>query len=194
MIWNEHSRLRGTHAVLSPSSHSWMHYDEDKLVSYIYNIMAKERGTELHDFAERAIKLGEPLEHKRRTLNLYVNDAIRYNMEPEKCLYYSEYIYGWADSISFNIEKKYSKTKPLLRIHDLKTGVTKASFEQLDGYAALFCLEYDHNPRDILFEERIYQNDEVHICNPTIENILPIMDQIRFFDQVIRDIKAKEGV
>lgn len=194
MIWNDHSRLRGTHAVLSPSNHSWMHYDVDKLINFIYNNMAKEKGTELHDFAERAIKLKEPLAPKRRTLNLYVNDAIKYNMEPEKCVYYSEYIYGWADSISFNIEKKYSKTKPLLRIHDLKTGVTKASFEQLDGYAALFCLEYDHNPRDILFEERIYQNDEVHICNPTIENILPIMDQIKLFDQVIRDIRAKEGV
>jgi len=194
MIWHDHSKLRGTHAVLSPSNHSWMHYDEDKLINFIYNMMAKEKGTELHDFAEKAIKLREPLANKRRTLNMYVNDAIRYDMEPEKCVWYSDYIYGWADSISFNIEKKYSKTKPLLRIHDLKTGIVKASFEQLDGYAALFCLEYGHNPRDILFEERIYQNDEVHICNPTIENILPIMDQIKLFDQVIRDIKIKEGV
>lgn len=194
MIWNKHLNLKGTHAILSPSNHSWMHYDEDKLVSYIYNMMAKEKGTELHDFAERAIRLKEPLDKRRRTLNMYVNDAIKYDMHPEQCLFYSEYIYGWADAISFNIEKKYSKSTPLLRIHDLKTGVTKASFEQLDGYAALFCLENSINPKDILFEERIYQSDEVHICNPTIENILPVMDTIRYFDEVIRDIKAKEGV
>ena len=194
MIWNKHSNLRGTHAILSASTHSWLNYDEEKLASFYYNMLAKERGTRLHAFAEEAIRLGEPLENKRRTLNMYVNDAIKYDMQPEQILFYSEFIYGTADSISFRIEKKYSKTKPLLRIHDLKTGVTKASFEQLDIYAGLFCLEYDHNPRDILFEERIYQNDEVHIANPTIENILPVMDTIRYFDTILKDIRTKEGV
>lgn len=194
MIWHDYSRLKGTHAFLSPSSHSWIHYDIDKLINSFYNAMAKERGTRLHAFAEEAILLGEPLANKRKTLNMYVNDAIKYQMDPERVLFYSPNIYGSADAISFNIEKKYSKDKPILRIHDLKTGVTKASFEQLDIYAALFCLEYDHNPRDILFEERIYQNDEIHICNPTIENILPIMDLIQYFDSVIEEEKRKEGV
>lgn len=194
MIWNKHSNLKGTHALLSASTYSWLNYDEDKLVSFFYNQLAKERGTRLHAFAEEAILLREPLANRRRTLNLYVNDGIRYDMQPEQMLVYSENIYGCADTISFRIEKKYSKTKPLLRIHDLKTGVNKASFEQLDIYAGLFCLEYGHNPRDILFEERIYQNDEVHISNPTIENILPVMDTIKHFDLVLREIKAKEGV
>lgn len=194
MIWNKHSNLKGTHAFLSPSSHSWLRYDVDKLVNTWYNNIAKERGTRLHALAEEHILLNIPMPSKRETLCMYINDALKYNMQPEQVLFYSEFIYGSADTISFNIEKKYSKDKPLLRIHDLKTGITKVSFEQLDIYAALFCLEYDHNPRDILFEERIYQNDEVHICNPTIEQILPVMDTIRYFDTVLRDIKLKEGV
>ena len=191
MIWNKHLNLKGTHAVLSPSNHSWMHYDEDKLISYIYNMMAKEKGTELHDFAERAIRLKEPLENRRRTLNLYVNDAIKYNMHPEQCLFYSEYIYGWADAISFNIEKKYSKEVPLLRIHDLKTGDTPASMHQLEIYDALFCLEYGYSPFDIDHELRIYQSNDVTIYKPDPEDIVRIEDKIITFDKCIENIKQE---
>lgn len=76
-------------------------------------------------------------------------------MTPEQVLYYSENCFGTADAISFR--------NNFLRIHDLKTGVVPAHMEQLEIYAALFCLEYRVKPMDISMELRIYQNDDVLI-------------------------------
>lgn len=148
------------------------------------NMIAVQRGTELHELAERCIKLKQKLPPKTKTLNMYVNDAIGYRMTPEQILYYSDICFGTADAISFK--------KNLLRIHDLKTGKTPAHMEQLFIYAALFCLEYRIKPGDIQIETRIYQNDEILIDNPTVEDILPIMDKIKHFDRLIRDIRDKE--
>lgn len=148
------------------------------------NMIAVQRGTELHELAERCIKLKQKLPKTNKTLNMYVNDAIGYRMTPEQILYYSDICFGTADAISFK--------KNLLRIHDLKTGKTPAHMEQLFIYAALFCLEYRIKPGDIQIETRIYQNDEILIDNPTVEDILPIMDKIKRFDRLIRDIRDKE--
>ena len=115
---------------------------------------------------------------------MYVNDAIGYLMTPEQVLYYSENCFGTADAICFR--------NNLLRIHDLKTGVTPTHMEQLIIYAALFCLEYKIKPVDINFELRIYQNDEKIIFNPTVEDILPIMDKIVTADKIIRQLKQQE--
>ena len=77
----------------------------------------------------------------------------------------------------------------VLRIHDLKTGKIKAHMEQLYIYAALFCLEYSVKPGDIKIETRIYQNNEVLIDNPTAEIILPIMDKIRKYSKILKDLQ-----
>jgi hypothetical protein len=99
---------------------------------------------------------------------MFVNDAIGYKMKPEQGLYYSENCYGTADAISFN--------RNLLRIHDFKSGVTKADMRQLEIYAALFCLEYDVDPNTIDIELRIYQNNEVWVHNPDdIEEVMAII-------------------
>jgi hypothetical protein len=115
---------------------------------------------------------------------MYVNDAIGFKMKPEQVLYYSENCFGTADAIIFR--------NNLLRIHDLKTGVTKAHMEQLEIYAALFCLEYKKRPSDIDMELRIYQNNEIVIFNPTAEDIVPIMDKIITFDKIINKLKSEE--
>ena len=65
--------------------------------------------------------------------------------------------------------------------------------EQLEIYAALFCLEYRVKPGDIEMELRIYQNNEILYHNPTAEDIAPIMDSIITFDKVIKKIKEQEG-
>ena len=79
-----------------------------------------------------------------------------------------------------------------MRIHDLKTGITPVHIEQLEVYAALFCLEYDIKPGEIEMELRIYQNDEVLFANPTAEDIVPIMDKIIRFDRIIQEVKEQE--
>lgn len=184
MQFNPHYNLEGCHAFLGASKYHWINYDNEKLDESYKRYRAVQRGTELHDFARRAIELGIKLPKSKKTLNMYVNDAIGYRMTPEQVLYFSDNCFGTADAISFN--------KNLLRIHDLKTGVTPTHIEQLEIYAALFCLEYGVDPGKIDIELRIYQSDEIVIATPTIEVIAPIMDKIITFDKRINKLKEVE--
>lgn len=184
MNFNRHSNLEGRHAFLGASKYHWINYDEEKLVSVYSGLMAIERGTALHEFAAMAIKLGQKMPKSNKTINSYINDAIGYKMNPEQILYYSDNCFGTADAISFR--------NKFLRIHDLKTGETPAHMEQLEIYAALFCLEYDVRPSDIDIELRIYQSGDILVFNPTAEDIVPIMDKIISFDKVINNIKAED--
>lgn len=183
MNFNKHSNLEGQHAFLGASKYHWINYDEEKLANTYNSYIATLRGTQLHEFAASCIKLGQKLPRSNKTLNMYVNDAIGFKMIPEQILYYSDNCFGTADTIVFRDD--------FLRIHDLKTGVTPAHMEQLEIYAALFCLEYDVKPADIGMELRIYQSDDIMICNPTVEDIVPIMDKIIIFDKIITDINKE---
>ena len=71
--------------------------------------------------------------------------------------------------------------------------VVPAHIEQLEIYAALFCLEYKVKPSEIEMELRLYQNNEILYHAPTAEDIVPIMDKIITFDKVIRKIREQEG-
>lgn len=184
MDFNEHSKLKNKHAFLSPSNYHWLNYSDDKLVQVYRGFQSVARGTELHELAAKCIKLGVKLPASRKTLNMYVNDAIGYNMTPEQILYYSDNCFGTADSISFK--------RNFLRIHDLKTGATKASMHQLEIYAGIFCLEYAFNPSDINMELRIYQSDEVDMYNPPADDIAYIMSKIISHDRIVEKLK-REG-
>ena len=61
--------------------------------------------------------------------------------------------------------------------------------EQLFIYDALFCMEYHVKPKDILIENRIYQNDDVLIETPTADIIDPIIEKIKEFDKIIADLR-----
>lgn len=184
MNFNDHSRLEGQHAFLGASQYHWINYTEEKVAERFSSFLATLKGAELHEFAATCIRLKQKLPRSEKTLNMYVNDAIGFKMKPEQVLYYSDNCFGTADSISFK--------NNFLRIHDLKTGVTPAKMEQLLIYAALFCLEYKIKPGSIKIELRIYQNDNIEICNPEADDVLPIMDKIISFDKVINKIKSEE--
>ena len=181
MKFNKHDNLTGFHAFLSPSKHSWVGYDEFKMEEVYSNWRLTQQGTELHELASKMIDLRVKLPKTNKTLNMYVNDGIGYRMNTEVSLFYSFNCFGTADSMSFH--------NNLLRIHDLKTGRTPAHMQQLRIYAALFCLEYVYNPRDIDMELRLYQLDEVLIEKPDPDDILYIMDKIIMFDKRINEIK-----
>lgn len=181
MNFNQHSDLEGKHAFLGASKYHWLRYDEDHLVEMYNRYFAKEYGTRLHAFASECISLRQRLPSSKQTLNLYVNDAIKYRMTPEQILYYSPNCFGTADAISFR--------KNLLRIHDLKTGVTPTHMEQVMIYAALFCLEYRVKPSKIDMELRIYQNDEINGYSPEAEEIDAIMEKIVEFDKILNKIR-----
>ena len=185
MNFNKHSTLEGQHAFLGASRYHWINYSEAKLAATYSNLLAAQKGTQLHAFAAQCIRLGQKLPKSQKTLNMYVNDAIGFKMTPEQVLFYSDNCFGTADSIIFR--------KGLLRIHDYKSGATPAHMEQLEIYTALFCLEYKKKPSDIEIELRIYQNDEVIFHNPTAEDIVPIIDKIITFDKIIKKIKEQEG-
>ena len=184
MNFNAHSNLKGQHAFLSASKYYWINYDEEKLITTYGNFLATQKGTELHDFAAQCIRLGEKLRGCKKTLNMYVNDAIGFKMVPEQVLYYSDNCFGTADAISFR--------NGLLRIHDLKTGSIPAHMEQLLVYAALFCLEYKVKPSDINIELRIYQFDDILVHNPEVDEVLPVIDKIITFDKILARIKSEE--
>lgn len=184
MNFNRHSNLEGQHAFLGASKYHWINYDEDKLASSYLKFLATQKGTVLHDFAAQCIKLGQKLPKSQKTFNMYVNDAIGFRMTPEQVLYYSDNVFGTADAISFK--------NGLLRIHDLKTGEIPAHMEQLEIYAALFCLEYNQKPSNIEMELRLYQSNEILYHTPTAEDIVPIMDKIITFDKIISKIKSEE--
>ena len=183
MIFNEHWNQVGKHAFLGASKHSWINYDLDKLTDSYRNFQAVERGTRLHALAKELIELGQTLPRTKAhvTFNDYVNDAIGYRLQPEKVLYFSDNAFGTADTISFK--------NNVLRIHDLKTGVTPASLDQLYIYAAFFCLEYNKKPEDIMIVLRIYQNNEVIEDVPEPQIIREIMAKIILFDKRIVDLQ-----
>jgi hypothetical protein len=144
------------------------------------------KGTELHDLASKAISLNVHMPDDGFYFNAYVNDALYYGMQPEVPLYFSENCFGTADCICFR--------DGLLRIHDLKTGVSKTSITQLLIYGAIFCLEYDIEPKDIEFEFRIYQRDkELQIVNPNPQEVIDVMFKIMRFDQIINDQRELEN-
>lgn len=183
MNFNTHSNLVGHHAFLSASSHHWVNYEEEKLDRVFFASEEARRGSEYHAFAQQAIRLRVRQLANRRTLNTYINDAIGFRMTPEQTLYYSVNCFGTCDAISFD--------KDVLRIHDLKMGKLEASPRQLQVYAALFCLEYQHSPKDIKIELRIYQNNAITVIDDDPAAILYIMEKIRSFDKRIRFLRME---
>lgn len=194
MQWNRHSGLQGQHAFLSASKYHWINYDEDKLFESFKNAKAAAHGSRLHAFAHECILLKQRLPDNNKTLNMYVNDAIRYRMEPEQLLYYSDNCFGTADTIGFREPNDIRGAK--LRISDLKTGVSPASVKQLLVYAAMFCFEYaiplGITPMEIEFELRIYQNDERQLFVGDPEEVVYIMDRIQTYSDAIDRWKAEQ--
>ena len=186
MIFVKHSKLEGLHSPFSASQSSWLRYDDNKAIEVYLNKKASVMGTRLHAWAKDTIDLRIKQPRSKKSLYAYVNDAIGFKMDTEVVLFYSERFFGTADAISFRDN--------FLRIHDLKTGKTgkiEDHMEQLEIYAALFCLEYRIKPGDIQMELRVYKNDEVLVHNPTAEDILPIMDKIIHLDKLLEQIEEE---
>lgn len=185
MKWNKHYLREGTHAPFAASTPHWLNYDDDKVIESYVNAQAKIMGTKLHKWAKDTIDLGIRQPKSGKTIYAYVNDAIGFRMDTEVVLFYSENFFGTADAICFR--------DSMLRIHDLKTGKTPVRKEQLEVYAALFCLEYDVDPSDIDIELRIYQNSKIECWEPDPQVILAIMDKIVRTDKLIVKFNSEEA-
>lgn len=187
MEFKDHHNLEGLHAPFSASQSHWLRYDDEKAIDIYRNKKASALGTRLHEWAAETIKLGIKQPRSNKTLYSYVNDAIGFKMTPEVVLYYSERFFGTADAICFR--------NGILRIHDLKTGKVgkiEDHMEQLEVYAALFCLEYKIKPGEIKMELRVYKNDEVLIHTPEADDIVPIMDKIVHLNRLLEKIDEED--
>ena len=187
MNFEKHSNLEGLHAPFSASQSSWLRYDDDRAIEVYRNKQAAAIGTKLHAWAKDTIDLGIKQPRSNKTLYAYVNDAIGFKMSTEVVLYYSDYFFGTADAISFR--------NGMLRIHDLKTGKSgkiEDHIEQLEIYAALFCLEYRMKPGEIKIELRLYKQDEVLVHNPEVDDIAHIMDRIVHLNKILEQINKEE--
>lgn len=185
MQFNRHSELAGRHATISASKYHWINYSNEKFIEWVKTQMMAREGSELHDLAAFLIRKGVKLPRNKKTMNQYVNDAIGFRMSAEQVLFYSVHCFGTADAITL----QEIDGKVILRIHDLKTGVTPANMKQLMVYAALFCLEYDYAPFELThIMLRIYQNDEIQEYEAQKDDITFIMDRIKTFDTMLENV------
>ena len=102
MEWNDHWRLEGRHATLSPSGYHWLNYDPDKMRRVTWNNYSKEDGTKMHELASNMILYSIMPENNENALNQFVIDALTMFDEPmssEVLLYYSDECFGTADAI-----------------------------------------------------------------------------------------------
>lgn len=190
MEFYQHEKLQGQHAVFSASQSSWLRYTDEKVLDFYENKKAAAHGTRLHNWAKETIELRIKQPRSKQTLYAYVNDAIGFDMKCEVVLYFSPLSYGTADAISFD-----EKTN-LLRIHDLKTGTSgpiESHIEQLEVYAAYFCLEYNKKPKDIKMELRVYKNDDILYHEPEPGRIEFIIDQILRVNKLIAKRQSEEA-
>ncbi len=181
MIWKSYSYLENTHAFLSPSKHYWLNYTPEKLISTYENYKKIALGTEYHALASMLITLAVRLPNTAASFNSFVNDAIGFKMKSEVLLFYSDKCYGTADAISFS--------NGVLRIHDLKTGQSPGSMNQLLIYGALFCLDYAIETREL--EEthlRLYQNEEITELSPTTEVLFDVIVRIQEAEKIIESV------
>lgn len=214
MNFNDHSNLRGKHAPFSPSSYYWLQDTEEDAIRRYCNSFAATVGTILHELAKEYIDYGYKMtrfDKKQVPLRLlvegvpplivdrlniddifenlmhYVNDAVDFRMQAEVPLYYSDNVFGTADTICFDERER------MLRIHDLKNGTTPAKIDQLMIYDALFCLEYGHilkfRPEDIKAELRIYQGGEIVFCEPNADDVIMVMEHIKRIDNAMNDLR-----
>ncbi len=197
--------MKGQHALLGASKYHWLNYNEDTLVERYFQQHAVEVGTAMHNLAHdlitNHIKINKNDKHLINlelsrcgisgqfyntndildTLVPFVNDAIGFRMQSEQVLYYSDICFGTADAISFS--------NNLLRIHDYKSGKIPAHMEQLEIYAALFCLEYKINPNDIDIELRIYQSGEIMYYKPEPIEIGDTINKIIEANKIINSVR-----
>lgn len=196
MKFARHPELEGKHALLSASNYSWLRYEDDKMIDRLETQMQAQVGTRLHGFAAEAIELGIKMVDNDTTLNSYINDAIGFRMTPEVVILATYNAFGTADALSFRKERPTDKMFTL-RIHDLKTGISKTKFDQLVIYAAFFCLEYGQEPNEINIELRIYQNDEIRVLDcdtPEVDlrtEVMMAIAKVRHFDDLITNYRLE---
>lgn len=189
MRFKKHLELTNLHARLSPSKYHWLGYSDERLVQKFHADEAAARGTRLHAIASQLIREKIRLAKTSATLNMYVNDCIGWDMKPEVALFYSRNCFGHVDAIGYRPRQK------VLKISDLKTGVSPTSFKQLIVYAALFFLEYGRElkigPFDVTTELRLYQNDEVRLEIADPGEIVHAIDRIKTGDLIIEELREE---
>lgn len=175
--------LEGRHAHLSPSKYHWIRYDDEKFERTYTARMAAHRGSQEHEYAAMAIRLGMRQPANGSTLSMYVNDCIRWKMQPEVALYANEIFFGHADAAGFK--------KGVFRVSDLKTGVTETSMDQCKCYVALFCIEFDMDPFEFAAEMRIYQNKEIREELADPHEIHIIIDRWKTFTKRAEEMRKE---
>lgn len=113
------------------------------------------------------------------TIKTYVNDCVAAKMDTEVRIEFSENFFGTADAIRFD-----DKT---LKVFDLKTGVMPAKIEQPIIYACLYLLSNRIDPKQVPVEVRIYQNNDILQATPGPEDLIPIMNKIIHFDNIMNE-------
>lgn len=195
MNLHKNTKLIGAHAFLSPSTYHWLDYDEDKLRRVFFEKQQARRGDQFHAYAQQAIDLKIRQADNGTTLSTYINDAIGYRLTPEFPVFYSVDCFGTCDAIGIREERMPNGSRRMiLRISDLKTGVTPASMKQLLIYAGIFFFEYGElfSPSDVVVILRIYQNDQFEEYIPDVPEIVSVMSRIKTQAEIIAFLREED--
>lgn len=71
MALNENSKLKGQHALFSPSQPAWLNYDDDEFINKLTGKYRSNLGTEIHEWSAVQINLG----HKVTSLREIYKDV-----------------------------------------------------------------------------------------------------------------------
>lgn len=204
MIFKDYSKLKGTHALFSPSQPYWLNYNDEKIFDKFVSSYAQYLGTSLHEIAEgcistkwKLIKTDKRMIMKRLTDPS--NDICKGYAIPAEAIdidrIFPNLMNYVNDAIGFRMTPEvilryseycygtadaigFDEKKSILRIHDFKSGISEPKMQQLICYAALYCLDYDVKPSDIDIRLGIYWNSQIITHNPTPEEIVPVMDKM----------------
>ena len=165
MIFNKHLELNGGHAVFGASQSSWLRYDDEKMVDRVSNLMAKNLGTEIHDFARSQIEM----RIRSRSIKNLMDSLMTY--------IYRKYFDDEKDCLSPKGEK-------------LLNGVSRMSrdiFATVQSYIN-DCIGFYMTPEQKLVHDPTYffgtadcisfRNDELRIHDLKTGRVLAHMDQL----------------
>lgn len=212
MIFNKHPEIEGKHALYGASKYGWIDREltEDAVRHELEVAYSQQNGTDIHALAKKLIwqkkKLPKNLKFIRflvevelgargelvsdialYTLYSYVNDAIKLNMRPEVELMNTPWNFGTCDCIRVEPDGR-------LIIHDLKTGSSTASMQQLRAYAALWCAEYHVDPSELKsIELHLYQNNKIIDDFPSPDDISRIIHNGTVRSQIVNSIDPYGG-
>jgi len=129
---NENSKLKGQHALFSPSQPAWLNYDDDEFVNKLTGKYRSNLGTEIHEWSAVQINLG----HKVTSLREIYKDVETHIYEKYSSAEYGLSSYG--RTLIFNMKYVPEETFSTVKSYINDCVVSKMETEVLVDFSENF--------------------------------------------------------